>query len=58
MSHSISIIEHKQVFLQACGLAHMLVYMCLSGGCTVAKRLIGSGNCFEWWVWSVEGWVY
>jgi len=32
--------------------------VCLSGGCIVEKRLIGSGYCLEWWAGSVEGWVY
>jgi len=32
--------------------------VCLSGKCTVAKRLNGSGCCLGWWVGSVEGWVY
>jgi len=30
----------------------------VSGKCTVVKRLIGCGCRLEWWVGSVEGWVY
>jgi len=32
--------------------------VCLFGRCTEAKRLIGSGCRFGWWVGLVEGWVY
>jgi len=40
-------LKRRRVFLQA--------WHCLSGGCTVAKRLIGSGCSLGWSVGSVEG---
>jgi len=30
----------------------------VSGKCTMAKRLTGSGCRSGWWVGSAEGWVY
>jgi len=35
-----------------------IMLIILSGGCTVAKRLIGSGCRLGWWVGWVVGWVY
>jgi len=50
-------IEHKWVFLQTCHLDHLLACasVCLSGKCTVAKRLTGHG-CHLGGEW--VGWVY
>jgi len=48
-------IQRKRILIQTCRLVHLSVSLC--GGCTVAKRLIGSGCRLEWWMGSVEGWM-
>jgi len=57
---AIQSIEHKQVFLHVCRLDHLPVCLCvrLSGKCTAAKLLNGSGCHLGWWVGLVERWVY
>jgi len=50
----------KRLLVQTCRQSHVSVCLsvCLSEGCTVAKRLIGCGCLLGWWVGLVEWWVY
>jgi len=43
-------IKGKRLLVQTCRQSHVLVGLsvCLSGGCIVAKRLIGSGSRLGW----------
>jgi len=61
MSLSINIVERKHSWHTIVAYPvwpSLRLCVCVSGKCTVVKRMTGSRFCYGWRVGLIEGWVY